>query len=752
MVVDGRELGRRDRLAVPGAASHPREPGPASPPQHAQDEAARVERLESIFELASAGIGIVRSDGRMQMTNEVLRRSLGFSSEDFAAMPFVALSHPEDADRNLDLFAQLAAGEINHFAIKRLMRSDGRPMLAEVTVSAVTDAAGEVAYVIGTSRDVTESRRLKDDLRAAEQLYRLLVERTPAVVYVAEPGVAGAWLYVSPQIEEMLGFTVDEWLADPGIWLRQMHPDDLEGALAEEERSLMARDRETSSDVYRLRHRDGSTVWVRDDAILLYDGEGEATFHGVLVDVTDQKRLEERLEHQAFHDPLTGLPNRQLFHERVGQALERAPSRPEQVAVLFIDLDNFKTVNDTFGHARGDEVIVAAAHRLRACMPFGEMTARLGGDEFAILLDGVTAPQVTELAERVLAALNGRPLDCAGHNVTIGASIGIALAGPGETTETLLRNADLAMYQAKVHGRGRHALYEPGMHLAVASRFRLEEALQTAVAAGAITLVYQPIASLGTGAVVGAEALARWSDPELGSVPPSEFIAVAEQTGLIHELGRQLLEQACSDIVRWRARTGRDAYVTVNVSPLQLDDRRFPSSVLQILRKHSLSPSSLVLEVTEGLLVAERSRESLRELRTHGIRVAIDDFGTGYSSLAYLRHLPVDMVKIDQTFLHSDTGDARDASDTGDSEDRAFLQAIVGLAQTLRLATICEGIETERQLHDLLSTGCGFGQGYLLARPGPIADLPVTITALSAPAPDAALARSWPPRQRQGEI
>jgi EAL domain-containing protein (putative c-di-GMP-specific phosphodiesterase class I) len=291
----------------------------------------------------------------------------------------------------------------------------------------------------------------------------------------------------------------------------------------------------------------------------------------------------------------------------------------------------------------------------------------------------------------------------------------------------LLRNADLAMYQAKREGRGRHVLYDPEMHARAVSRFRLEARLQTAVDSGAITLAYQPIVDLRTGVVVGIEALARWSDPELGDVPPSEFIPVAEQTGLIATLGRQVIDQACRDLTRWRAATGGAAYISVNVSPLELDNPHFPSEVERIVQSHGLDPSDLVLEVTEGLLLVERSRESLRELRSFGVRVAIDDFGTGFSSLSYLRSLPVDMVKIDQAFLRPD--------DIGvGSTD--FLSAIIGLAETLHLATIIEGIETDAQLSDLQLTACNYGQGYLLARPGPLEGIPTTIATIGgAPRP-----------------
>jgi diguanylate cyclase (GGDEF)-like protein len=461
---------------------------------------------------------------------------------------------------------------------------------------------------------------------------------------------------------------------------------------------------------------------VRDDATMLLDQEGRATWHGVLVDVTREKRLQERLQHQTFHDPLTGLPNRRLFHDRVDHALLRRQSG--QVAVLFIDLDNFKAVNDSFGHACGDEVIAAAARSLQTCARAGDTVARLGGDEFALLVEDVTTAQVTGLADRVLEALSDTPATFNGHTLPIRASVGIAVAGPGETTETLLRNADLAMYRAKLEGRSHHVLYAPSMHTTVGNRFRLEAALQTAIADGGITLAYQPIADLRTGAVIGLEALPRWSDRHLGDVPPSRFIPVAEETGLIHELGLWAIDQACGDLRQWRSAQGVQAYVSINVSPLQLDNDQFASSVMRRLLNHGLEPSALVLEVTEGVLLVDRGRACLRKLRSLGVRVAIDDFGTGYCSLSYLRQLPADMVKIDQIFLHP----LQDSS-----ADPDFLPAIIGLAHTLHLATICEGIENHGQLADLQAAGCTAAQGDLLARPGPLLDVPATIQVLTSP-------------------
>lgn len=683
----------------------------------------RLARLESILEFAPVGLGLVDYEGRTTMTNGALHRMLGYTPEEFATMSWTEFTHPDDVEPNAVLSRKLAAGEIDHFDMeKRFIRKGGGYIWTALTVSLVRDADGRPEFEIGMILDITERKRLESDLRAAEERYRLLVERVPAVVYVMDAGPEASSMYVSPQIERMLGVAPQEWMSDPELWIRHLDPADRDEVLANRLRMIQSGSSAVPrSDTYRLRRKDGTVVWVRDDSMVLHEQNGAPTLHGVIVDVTQEKDLEERLAHEAFHDHLTGLPNRSLFRERVDHALAR-PTRPGGGSVvLFIDLDNFKTVNDSFGHAAGDEVIVAAARRITACANAGDTAARLGGDEFALLLENASIEQATALAARILGELHHASVEFSGGSVVVGASVGIAAAGPGETTETLLRDADLAMYQAKLRGRGRYVVYEPSMHQGAVAQFRLAAALQTAVARRAIGLVYQPIADLHTGAVIGLEALARWSDPELGDVSPSAFIPLAEQTGLIQELGAQVITRACTDLVEWRSATGSDAYVGVNVSPLQLKDEEFPDFVVGALRDHQLDPLSLVLEVTEGLLLDERSRETLRTLRAHGVRVAIDDFGTGYSSLNRLRTLPVDMVKIDQAFVKSvESGVA----------DLAFLQAIIHLAETLKLATIAEGVETLAQLRELQATACIYGQGYLLARPGPMASIPATLPAI----------------------
>lgn len=695
--------------------------------EQAEAASARLSQLEAILRLAPVGIGLVDAEGRTTMTNGALHRMLGYTPEEFATLSWSDYTHPDDIATNAEYSRRLAAGEIDRFEMeKRFRRKDGRWVWTSLTVSLVHQPDGSPAYEIGMITDITRRKQLEIDLRAAEERYRVLVERVPAVVYSAEPGATGRWRYVSPQIERMLGFTAEEWMDDPGLWWRQVDPGSRAAVLATE-RQMVADGvtGEQRSDTYRMMRKDGTLLWVRDDGILQYDAAGEATIQGVLVDVTQEKDLEERLGHHAYHDALTALPNRDLFRDRVDEALAATGADGRGTAVLFIDLDNFKTVNDTFGHAAGDAVIISAADVIRACARRGDLAARWGGDEFALLLRDATEADAVALADRIIAELSGAPVTLSGRSVRVGASVGIAMAATGEGADTVLRNADLAMYHAKARGRDRHATYEPTMYEGAVAQFRLDEALTAAVAAGEIAPIYQPIVNLRTGEVVGIEALARWTDPVLGPVPPADFIGVAEQAGLIGELGAQIMRRACADVARWRRSSGSAAFVTVNVSPLQLERSGFHAEVMGALHDAGLDPAALTLEVTEGLLLEEHSRATLQALRAQGVRVAIDDFGTGYSSLGYLRELPVDMIKLDQAFLTP-------AGASG--SDRAFLQAVLDLVQTVGLVTIAEGIETDGQLAELRATSCEYGQGYLAARPGPIDRIPAHLAAFAADA------------------
>lgn len=420
-------------------------------------QASRIVLLETAIEAAPIGIGLVTPDGRTPMTNATLRRMLGYSEEEFATLPFAAYTAPEDVAENDRLFRETLAGLRDRFAMeKRFIRKDGSLLWVDLTVSLLRDVAGRPEYVIGMTQDITDRKRLADELRSAELHYRLIVEHVPAVVYIAEPGPQGRFEYLSPRLEWMLGYTPQEWLDDPSLWSQAMHPDDRETVRRHEDLVPTAAEGDMfPSTTYRLRHRDGYDVWVRDDAVLRHNSDGRPRLHGVLVDVTQEKSLEERLAHMVDHDALTGLVNRAHFHRLVDAALaararaDEAAAQAGGVAVMYVDLDDFKAVNDGFGHAVGDRVLVAVADRLRALAPEGSAVARLGGDEFALLVAGPR--DVAAAAAGVAAALGEVTVDVAGETARVRASVGVAVANRWHTTELLLHDADQAMYQAK-HG------------------------------------------------------------------------------------------------------------------------------------------------------------------------------------------------------------------------------------------------------------------------------------------------------------
>ena len=486
------------------------------------------------------------------------------------------------------------------------------------------------------------------------------------------------------------------------------------------------------------------------------DGSGGAITRvvGVSLDVTARKRLEAQLTHLAFHDPLTGLTNRALFRDRVAHALERGARAPgaSPVAVLYLDLDDFKTVNDSLGHAAGDALLRQVAQRLLHVTRGADTVARLGGDEFAVLLEAVgTEDEATAVARRLLDAL-AAPVDALGTPVSVGASVGVALARPEDGPDELLRNADVAMYMAKRSGKRHHEVFAPAMHEAAVARLALEADLRQALAdgvpgsgggagaaGGELQLAYQPIVELPSGTVAGFEALLRWQHPTRGLIPPSEVIPVAEETGLVVPLGRWVLREACRQAAAWQGE--RDAHrpavgappllMSVNVSGRQLaEGDRLVDDVRAALAEAQLAPEALQLEITETVMVqdTEGTLAVLRALSALGVRLAIDDFGTGYSSLSYLERFPVDTLKIDKAFVRG-LG--------GADEESPLAEAIVRIGRTLGLRVVAEGVETAAQAARLAGFGCEHGQGYLFAQPLP-------------PAAARQLAAEWAPRVGAG--
>lgn len=452
-------------------------------------------------------------------------------------------------------------------------------------------------------------------------------------------------------------------------------------------------------------------VWMSVRVVNLLDTPHVRAILVNLHDISDRKRVERQLEHQAFHDPLTGLPNRLLFADRLAHAFDHRFRSGRDPAVLFLDLDGFKGVNDRLGHEAGDCLLVEVAGRLSDAVRTGDTVARLGGDEFAVLIEhsDSSLADARSVADRVLEDLTGRPVRLEGTSLTVTASIGIAPGGTGATPGSLLRDADTAMYHAKAAGRARAVVYDSEMRERDDEQMRVHAELPRALTGDQLRLEYQPVVDLSSGRITGFEALLRWHHPELGRISPEVFIPVAERSGDILEIGRWVLDTACSQLALWRRAFDPELSMSVNVSARQLADPELPTTVLEALRRHDLEPTALVLEITETAIIndAHQARDMLEKLRGLGIRFAIDDFGTGYSSLSYLQQLPIDILKIDRSFI---TG-IREESELPD-----IVRGILDLATTLHLQTVAEGIETTAQLDQLRANRCDTGQGFLFAR------------------------------------
>ena len=797
------------------------------------------EHFRSLIRNASDIITLYETDGTVRYVSPALQRVLGYAPEERIGALSFELIHPEDVARAREAFADILRRPNQPILVEvRVRHRDGSwRYLQAVGTNLLSDPS--VGAIVLNGRDVTERKEAEEALREAEERYRTLVEQIPAVSYIDRADGSGESLYTSPQVEGMLGYTPQEWLAGR-LWKHRLHPEDRERILAADER--FESENGQFDEEYRLLAKDGSTVWVREQAVLVDDAAGRPLYwQGVLFDMTDRKQaeeavresevrlaetqrlahlggwewdvrtgriswsdevyriyglvpqefvpsfekflqvvhpddremiegvikgalnkhkpydlehrvvrsdgevrvvhrraevirdeageplrivgtvhditerkaLEDRLEHRALHDPLTDLPNRTLFVDRLGQALGRTRrQRGRKVAVLFVDLNNFKVVNDSLGHEMGDRLLTVLAERTRRSLRPGDTLARFGGDEFTILVEDIQDPaDAIQVAERITADLR-RPFVLKGREIFASASIGVAL-GEFSTkgAEDLLRDADTAMYRAKESGSN-YCMFDPEMYEHAVERLELENDLRRAAESDEFAVRYQPIVRLGTDEVWGVEALARWNHPTRGLLGPPEFMPAAEESGLITPMGNRLLEEACREAKGWQESDPHmpPLILSVNLSAKQLRRPDLAENIGRILGKTGLEASCLTLDVAETVYIKalEGNTAALDGLKEAGVRISIDDFGMGYSSLSYLKRLPADILKIDRTFI---------AGLGEDLEDTAIVRMIIELAHTLGLEVVAEGVETEGQLQILRELGCDMAQGYYFARP-----------------------------------
>jgi diguanylate cyclase (GGDEF)-like protein/PAS domain S-box-containing protein len=542
----------------------------------------------------------------------------------------------------------------------------------------------------------------------------LRYERVPVAWYSGPADGSGQVSAVSPELESLLGYGLKEWTSHPSHWARVILTGDRERVMGE--RARLEETSERLQTEYRVIARDGHVLWLREEAVLVYDASWSAPrVHGVLIDITEQKQAEEALHHQALHDTLTGLPNRVLLLDRLEQALRTARRTGEQVGLLLMDLDRFKEVNDTFGHRSGDALLRQVVEHLCGALRESDSIARLGGDEFAVLLPAVD-PRGAVLAAHKLLAVMRHAFEIDGHLLEVGGSVGIALyPDHAQDGNTLLQRADVAMYVAKRSGTG-YAVYEPEQDPHTPGRLTLVRELRRAIEADQLVLLYQPKASIHSGAAEHFEALVRWNHREQGLMLPERFVATAENAGLMKLLSVWVLNAALKQCQAWHL-AGLDVSVAVNLSPRTLHDPDLVPTIRGLLTRWNVDPRQLEVEITETALMDDPAgaMETLTSLHGLGVCISIDDFGTGYSSLSYLTRLPADQIKIDKSFV----------LDMAENDDNAFIvRSVIDLGHNLCLQVVAEGVENQETWNMLASMGCDVAQGFHLSRPMPASEIP----------------------------
>jgi diguanylate cyclase (GGDEF)-like protein/PAS domain S-box-containing protein len=678
--------------------------------QHAAELAlADSERRFRTLAVASpVGIFAASIDGRMMYANARMAELFGCEPDELDAAVWTEGVAPTSRHLLDRASRSLKAGSRSETVEVELDRSRTGARWVRIDIGAVPDGATS-HNVVGTVTDVTAEVHARTELAAREAEFRLLAEHSGD--FLSRHDERGRFLYASPACEALLGVRPEQLVGRTAAEAGLLSP---EGDAATAAAAFSQGRDDGATVMFRIVRADGEVRWLETAARTVPHRDGQAReIVAVTRDVSDRKRAEAELAHQALHDTLTGLPNRALFLDRLQQALHRARRGAAGVAVLFVDLDRFKLINDSFGHAAGDRVLCDVAARLRETLRPTDTIARFGGDELTILCEGVTGQGFARgIAERI-AALFEEPFVVDGSEVFLQSSIGIALAGPDDTPEDLLRDADAAMYRAKDAGRGGIEVFDEAMRAGARDRVATETALRHAIDRDQLRLHVQPVVALASRRIQGFEGLVRWEHPERGLIPPDEFIPLAEETGLIVPIGRWVLREVCRTLRRWHRELGREwVQCSVNLSVRDLQQPDLVDAVRAALEETGVPAHRLVLEITESAVMenATGTVDTLQRLKALGVRVALDDFGTGYSSLARLHQFPLTVMKVDRSFT---------AALDEDHDGASIAASIVSLGHALGLGVVAEGIEEEAQLRALERLGCAFGQGYHFARPAP---------------------------------
>jgi diguanylate cyclase (GGDEF)-like protein/PAS domain S-box-containing protein len=661
--------------------------------------------FRSLAESSPVGIFTIDAEANTLWANERWLEITGLTRESGLGATWQAMVHPDDRHL-LGLDRRTPPTVVERYsATFRATRPDGEVRWVTVKLSPMDAGAAQGAVAVGTLDDITDRIAAERDTERLTNIF----DATHDFVGIADR--QGELLYFNRAARRFFG--MPEHGTVEGFNLLEKFPPWVVDRMANEIQPVLERDGIWSGEIALVRP-DGSVVPVLAQLLVHSDENGDFEFFsGVLRDISDRKQIEEQLAHQATHDPLTGLPNRVLLLDQLQFALSRARRHQRSVAVLFLDLDHFKVVNDSLGHSLGDRLLMAIAERLKTALRPGDTVARFGGDEFVLMCEQLTSENdVVAIAKRVDDAISGS-FTIDDTEIFVGVSIGIAVSTESTTDpETLIRDADAAMYRAKARGRARFEIFDSAMRDSAVDRLDIENALRRSLERHELRVFYQPIVDLAKGHIAGVEALVRWEHAERGLLLPNDFITIAEETGLIVPIGRWVLDHACRQVQRWQAsiECTPDLIVNVNLSGRQLGHPELVGDVRAILDETGIDPAHVELEITESVLMddVEMSDQTLGQLRALGVKLVVDDFGTGYSSLSYLRQVPVDVLQVDQSFV---SGLGRDQGDS------AIVAAIVNLAHTLGLQAVAEGVETPDQLDELRRMGCDLAQGFHLSRP-----------------------------------
>ncbi|MDZ5647998.1 putative bifunctional diguanylate cyclase/phosphodiesterase [Nitrospirillum sp. BR 11828] len=692
-------------------------PGPASlPPALNHDERLTLERYR--LAAAASNEGLYDWDLRTDRVYyaDSWKALLGYAEDEIGTSPDEWLSRVDPDDLiwlQATLDAQASAGGKPFQIEYRMTHRNGHVLWMMCRGIVVLDDEGEPIRIVGAHRDVTDRKNAEEQLRLSEERYALAAQGANDGLW--DWHVAPDELYCSSRWTAMLGIGGGARTSSMEDWYAQIDGEDRPRLRAAVETHIAGGSAHLEEEV-RTRHAGGGELWVLIRGVAIRDESGEAIrMAGSMTDITARKRAEQQLLFDAFHDGLTRLPNRMLLLDRIGQALGRR-RRPEeaQFAVMIVDIDHFKTVNDSLGPLVGDEVLCAVGQRLDDARRAGDTVARLSADEYGVLMDGVLDVKAAVDAAERLAAAVAKPLALPnGDEVVMSVTTGIALSGSGYASASdMLRDAGLAMYRAKTSGRGRVEMFDDTLRERALSRLRLESDLRHAVENQEFRLFYQPIVRLRDGAIAGFEALMRWFHPQRGLIPPSDFVHLAEETGLILKMGRWALAEGTRQLAEWQGRFSPDLFMSVNVSGRQLMEDDLVAAVTETLKAHSITPGTLKLEITESLLLDDPGRclGIMEALKSKGVKLSLDDFGTGFSSLSYLHRYPIGTLKIDRSFVRA----------AGESDRRSAIARIITLlAQALDLEVIAEGIEKESEAEFLRGLHCQYGQGYHFAPPLP---------------------------------